>query len=86
MIPKEVRYLQTHEWARREPDTGIVTVGISHFAVEQLGDIEQLPEKLDLFKSDPYGNSWMVKVKPTKEQEFESLMDAKQYEEYLKEL
>jgi len=128
MIPKEVRYLQTHEWARREPDTGIVTVGISHFAVEQLGDIvflelpdvgakvskgdvfgtiesvkaasdlcapvsgeivevnQQLPEKLDLFKSDPYGSSWMVKVKPTEEQEFESLMDAKQYEEYLKEL
>lgn len=39
MIPKDLRYLETHEWARREGQTDIVTVGISDFAIEQLGDI-----------------------------------------------
>ncbi len=39
MVPKELRYLQSHEWARREGDCDIVTVGITDYAVEQLGDI-----------------------------------------------
>lgn len=40
MFPKECRYAETHEWARAEND--IVTVGITGFAVEQLGDIVYL--------------------------------------------
>jgi glycine cleavage system H protein len=40
MFPKECKYAETHEWARPEKD--IVTVGISSFAVEQLGDIVYL--------------------------------------------
>ena len=40
MFPKECRYAETHEWARLEKD--IVTVGITAFAVEQLGDIVYL--------------------------------------------
>ena len=40
MVPKECRYAETHEWARLEKDT--VTVGITGFAVEQLGDIVYL--------------------------------------------
>ena len=39
MVPKELRYLESHEWARREDGSNIVTVGITDFAVEQLGDI-----------------------------------------------
>jgi len=37
-IPKELRYTESHEWARREAD-GAVSVGITDHAQEQLGDI-----------------------------------------------
>jgi glycine cleavage system H protein len=37
-IPKELKYTESHEWARREAD-GTVSVGISDHAQEQLGDI-----------------------------------------------
>jgi len=37
-VPKELKYTQSHEWARAEAD-GTVTVGISDHAQEQLGDI-----------------------------------------------
>ncbi len=35
--PAELRYSDTHEWARAEG--GVVTVGITAFAVDQLSDI-----------------------------------------------
>jgi glycine cleavage system H protein len=43
-FPKELRYTKDHEWARK--NNGTVTVGITAFAVEQLGDITlvDLPE------------------------------------------
>ncbi len=43
--PEELRYLASHEWARLEED-GVVTVGISDFAQEALGDVVyvELPE------------------------------------------
>ena len=37
-IPKELRYTESHEWARRESD-GTVSIGITDHAQEQLGDI-----------------------------------------------
>lgn len=37
MIPKNLRYATTHEWALLEGD--VVTVGITAFAVEQLTDV-----------------------------------------------
>lgn len=37
-IPKELRYTESHEWARKEGD-GTVSVGITDHAQEQLGDI-----------------------------------------------
>ncbi len=39
MYPADMKYTETHEWARTEKDTNIVTVGISQYAVEQLSDI-----------------------------------------------
>ena len=36
--PSELRYAESHEWARLEED-GQVTVGITDFAQEELGDI-----------------------------------------------
>ena len=44
-IPDELRYAESHEWARLEDD-GTVTFGISDHAQEQLGDLVfvELPE------------------------------------------
>ena len=37
MVPEDLKFSKTHEWARVEGDT--VTVGITEFAVNQLGDV-----------------------------------------------
>lgn len=37
--PADLRYTKDHEWAKREAGAAEVTVGITAFAVEQLGDI-----------------------------------------------
>jgi glycine cleavage system H protein len=37
-IPADLRFAQSHEWARLEAD-GTVTVGISDHAQEALGDV-----------------------------------------------
>ena len=37
-LPHELRYTESHEWVRKEPD-GTVSVGITDHAQEQLGDI-----------------------------------------------
>jgi len=44
-IPTDLKYAKSHEWARLDGD--IVTVGITQYAVEQLGDIVfvELPQK-----------------------------------------
>ena len=36
-VPEECRYLETHEWARR--DDKAVRVGITDFAQDELGDV-----------------------------------------------
>jgi glycine cleavage system H protein len=36
-IPDDLRYLDSHEWARKE--NGTVRVGISDFAQDELGDV-----------------------------------------------
>jgi glycine cleavage system H protein len=43
--PNELKYAKSHEWARLEED-GTVTVGITDFAQQQLGDVVyvELPE------------------------------------------
>ena len=52
--PANVRYTREHEWARL--DDGLVTVGITSYATEQLGDVVfvELPaigKKLDASKA-----------------------------------
>ena len=37
-VPSELKYARSHEWARLEDD-GTVTVGITDFAQEALGDV-----------------------------------------------
>jgi glycine cleavage system H protein len=55
-IPEDCRFLDSHEWARREGD--VVTVGISDFAQDELGDVVfvELPEVGDdLDAGDAFG-------------------------------
>jgi len=51
MIDEEARYLKTHEWARPEEDD-IFAVGLSSYAIEQLGDIVymELPKTGDVLE------------------------------------
>jgi glycine cleavage system H protein len=37
MYPDDVRYTENHQWARKED--GVATVGITHYAQSQLGDL-----------------------------------------------
>ena len=39
MIPADLKFTKSHEWARLDESAGVVTIGISDFAVQQLGDI-----------------------------------------------
>lgn len=125
MIDKDLRYAQSHEWARVEDD-GTVTVGLSGFAIEQLGDVvymelpsvgddltkgeafgvvesvkaaadmyspvsgkvaavnENIQDDPDVLNRDTYGDGWLMRVEVAGPGEFEMLMDAAGYEDYLK--
>ncbi|BAZ38041.1 glycine cleavage system H protein [Calothrix sp. NIES-4101] len=61
--PEELKYLDTHEYVRLEGD--IATIGITAFAVDQLGDIVflELPEVGDgIAKGDSFGTIESVKA------------------------
>jgi glycine cleavage system H protein len=123
--PEDVRYTQEHEWARLEG--GIVTVGITSYATEQLGDIvfvelppvgktleatkpfgvveavktvsdlyapvageiveinAALAENPALVNEQPYGEGWMIRVKPSQPDPLKSLLTASDYEKLLEE-
>ena len=62
-IPAELKYTKDHEWVRLEGD--IATVGITHFAQGELGDIvyvevETVGETLD--KDEVFGTVEAVKT------------------------
>ena len=62
-LPDDVRYAESHEWARSEGDQ--VKVGISDYAQDQLGDIVfvELPEIGDsLGKGEEFGTVESVKA------------------------
>lgn len=62
-FPEDVRYTSEHEWARLSG--GVVTVGITSYASEQLGDIVflELPEVgKTLEASKPFGVVEAVKT------------------------
>ena len=44
-FPEDVRYTSEHEWAREEG--GVITIGVTSYATDQLGDIVfvELPDK-----------------------------------------
>jgi len=126
-IPNNLKYLDSHEWARVESD-GTVTIGISDHAQGALGDLvfvevpevgralkkggaaavvesvkaasdvyspvtgeviannsDALSATPELVNSDPYGQGWLFKVKPSNSGELASLLDAQAYEQVVEE-
>ncbi len=64
MTPGKLKYLETHEWADMDADNS-VTIGLSAFAIEQLGDIVyiELPKIGETFKKgDSFGVIESVKA------------------------
>ncbi len=45
---------------------------------------KELSDQLELLKTDPYGEGWMLKVELSDPSETDSLMDSAAYEEYVK--
>ncbi len=63
MIPENLKYAKTHEWAK--VDGEIVTIGITEFAMKQLGDIVflELPAQGDsVSRGGPFGVIESVKA------------------------
>ena len=65
--PDDLLYTKDHEWARVEDQAGqkVATVGISRFAVDQLGDVTQveLPKEGESFKqAEIFGSVESVKA------------------------
>ncbi len=61
--PEDLKYLDTHEYVRLEGE--IATIGITYFAVDQLGDIVflELPEIGDaVTKEETFGSIESVKA------------------------
>lgn len=61
--PSDLYYTKEHEWARVSGNT--VTIGITRFAVEQLGDVTQveLPDEGDeITKDEVFGTVESVKA------------------------
>ena len=56
LIDPDAKYLKSHEWAKAEG--GVFTVGLTAYAIEQLGDIVymELPEAgAEFSKDEPFG-------------------------------
>jgi glycine cleavage system H protein len=123
--PDDVRYTRDHEWARLEG--GIVTVGITNYATDQLGDVVfvELPEVgkvlepgkpfgvveavktvSDLYapiagevvevngglvdnpatvNSEPYGEGWMIRIRPQDPSAHAKLLSNVDYEKLIEE-
>jgi len=67
IYPDDLLYTKDHEWARVETRDGqkVVTVGITRFAVEQLGDVTQveLPKEGESVKAaEVFGSVESVKA------------------------
>ena len=117
--PQDCRYADSHEYVRVEAD--LVRVGITAFAVEQLGDIVfvELPDpgasisqgsgfgsvesvkaveeviapisgaiearneavlaSPEELQNDPYGEGWLLLVRPSDPAQLQGLMDATTY-------
>jgi glycine cleavage system H protein len=119
LLPKELRYSPDHQWVR--PEGGLMRVGITDYAQDQLGDIvylelpavgahiaqgavfatvesvksvsdcvlplagevvavnEPLADDPTPLNLNPYGEGWMILVKPDNAIALESLLTAELY-------
>lgn len=62
-VPDDCRYLESHEWARRDGDS--IRVGLDDYAQDELGDIVfvELPQEGDdVSKGDSFGVVESVKA------------------------
>ena len=90
-FPENVKYTSEHEWIRLEGD--VAYIGITDYAQEQLGDIvfvdiptvgETLAAgevfgTIEVVNKDPYGEGWLIKIKPAADADFASLLDVAAY-------
>ncbi len=63
--PETLKYLDSHEYVRADEDESVVTVGITAFAIDQLGDIVflELPDIGDAVeKGEKFGTVESVKA------------------------
>ena len=79
-FPTNVKYTKEHEWIRLEGD--VAYVGITDYAQEQNEALEEQPE---LVNKDPYGEGWLIKIKPAADADFDSLLDAEAYKALINE-
>lgn len=124
MYPTEYLYSKEHEWIRVQDD--VVTLGITEFAQQELGEVVyvELPEigqvfdandeigtiesvkavaevytpvageiveinegvvdDPELLNEEPHSEGWLVKIRFSSAADLKSLMNAEQYEEYVK--
>lgn len=64
-VPQELMYTAEHEWVRRTEEEGIVAVGITDYAQDQLGDVVfvELPKVGAKFgRMDVFGTIEAVKA------------------------
>jgi glycine cleavage system H protein len=121
--PADLKYTKDHEWARVEGN--LVRIGITTYAVEQLGDVTlvdlpktgtamkatahfgdiesvkavselfaplsgevvevnaALGDNPELVNAEPYGNGWMLLIKPSDPKDLDKLLDAAGYEKHV---
>ena len=61
--PADRRYLESHEW--HKPEAGVIAIGISQFAVDELTDITYLEVRVKsgpIAKGDTFGEIESVKA------------------------
>jgi glycine cleavage system H protein len=117
--PDDLRYTVEHEWARLEG--GLVTVGITNYATDQLGDVvfvelpdvgkqleamatfgvveavktvsdlyspiagevvavnQALEDNPALVNQAPFGDGWMIRLKPANPDDLKKLMSHEDY-------
>ena len=118
-IPDELHYTSDDEWLHAEDD--FVTLGVTDFAQQQLGDIvyvelpsvgdqlesgvafgviesvkavsdlnapisgqvvainEELVDQPEIINEECYGGGWIIKIKPSAQDQIDSLLDADGY-------
>ncbi len=50
---------------------------------EVLEDNEAIEDNPELVNEDPYGEGWLIKVKPSNEADFDNLLSAEEYKEII---